>query len=108
MGRRNRRTRPASRPVHSDPVEDADDGAWVVRPIAGGMSSKPYRCPGCNQEIPPGQGHLVTWPADGGFTAVDGPDDRRHWHRSCWQRRTHRRPPVDRTRNAPRYGSRHG
>ena len=23
---------------------------------------------------------------------VDEPDDRRHWHRSCWSRRTHRRP----------------
>jgi hypothetical protein len=94
----------AVRPLRTDPVEEADDGDWVVRFIAGGRSEKDYRCPGCNQEIRAGQPHLVTWPADGGYTAVDGPDDRRHWHRPCWQNRTHRLPPVDRTRNAPRYG----
>lgn len=46
---------------------------------------KTYLCPGCNQEIPPGLGHLVVVPRD-------APDLRRHWHHSCWENRARRRP----------------
>ncbi|MFD0537435.1 hypothetical protein ACFQY7_30485 [Actinomadura luteofluorescens] len=63
----------------------------------GTGAAKPYRCPGCDQEIAPGVGHVVAW------RAGDGGDDRRHWHRPCWQARNRRTPRVLRSRNAPRY-----
>ena len=68
--------------------ESAPDGEWVVRTVPGSSATKPYRCPGCDQVIPPGTGHVVTWPA-----AEHGcVDDRRHWHTSCWAARGRRRP----------------
>jgi hypothetical protein len=66
-------------------AESAPDGDWVVRLVPGSASTKTYRCPGCDQEIPPGTAHLVAWPAD-----TSGPQDRRHWHNPCWQRRLQR------------------
>jgi hypothetical protein len=78
-------------------TEEGPDGEWIVRAVAGAGASKAYRCPGCDQEIPPGVGHLVAW------RAGEGGDDRRHWHRPCWQARTRRGPRVQRSRNAPRY-----
>ncbi|HWG63388.1 MAG TPA: hypothetical protein VG253_16960 [Streptosporangiaceae bacterium] len=63
------------------------DGEWVVRLVPGEASVKSYRCPGCDQEIPPRTPHLVAWPA-----LSPGPAERRHWHRMCWERRAHRRP----------------
>jgi hypothetical protein len=48
------------------------------------QATKRYRCPGCNQEIPPGVGHMVAIPPD-------APDLRRHWHRACWNNRRDRR-----------------
>jgi hypothetical protein len=71
---------------------------WVVRGIAGGAAAKTYRCPGCDQEVPPGVAHVVAWPADGG----GGPQDRRHWHTGCWRARDRRTPRIERSRNAPR------
>jgi hypothetical protein len=70
-------------------VQAAPDGEWLVRNVPG--ADKTYRCPGCDQEIPPGVGHLVAWPADerGDLT------DRRHWHTGCWRAR-HRRGPTTR------------
>ncbi|WP_181874377.1 ATP/GTP-binding protein [Marinitenerispora sediminis] len=69
--------------------ETGPDGEWVLRRITGAAAAKVYRCPGCQQDIPPGMAHVVAWRPYG-----DG-EDRRHWHSSCWQRRTHRsaRPP---------------
>jgi len=66
-------------------TESAPDGDWVVRMVPGATSTKTYRCPGCDQEIPPGTAHLVAWPADS-----HGPAGRRHWHNPCWQRRLQR------------------
>lgn len=83
-----------------DRVEDADDGSWVVRQVSGTGSAKKYRCPGCDQEIPATVPHVVAWPAGG----RGGADDRRHWHSACWRARAHRRPTVQRSRNAPRHG----
>ena len=66
----------------------APDGDWVVRSVPGASSTKDYRCPGCDQLITAGTGHLVTWPAgEHGSVA-----DRRHWHSGCWAHRLHRRP----------------
>ncbi|RFU19757.1 hypothetical protein D0Z06_19830 [Geodermatophilus marinus] len=86
---------PSSRP--SDPVEEAADGDWVVRPVTGSATGKTYRCPGCDQEIRPGTPHVVTWAA---FTrdsdlepwdTASAADDRRHWHTACWRARGRRR-----------------
>jgi hypothetical protein len=77
-------------------VEEWPDGDWVVRAVRG---EKTYRCPGCDQEITTGLPHVVAWPAEGG-----GADDRRHWHRPCWNARLRRGVKVHRSKNAPRYG----
>lgn len=75
------------RPLGSGYVERTESfrgEEWRVRPVAG-ATGKRYRCPGCDQEIPPGTAHLVAWPA-----YSSGPADRRHWHNPCWQRRLQR------------------
>ena len=64
---------------------DADGREIDVRFVQPYEATKRYLCPGCNRDIPPGTGHVVAVPR---LT----PDDRRHWHRGCWQAR-HRRPP---------------
>ncbi|HEY5031385.1 MAG TPA: hypothetical protein VIJ54_02835, partial [Actinomycetes bacterium] len=61
---------------------------WVVRRVTGSASTKPYRCPGCDQEIRPATPHVVAWPHEAGR----GLEDRRHWHSACWQARDRRRP----------------
>lgn len=70
---------------------------WAVRHISGGAAAKHYRCPGCDQEIPPGVPHLVAWPREGDVT------ERRHWHTACWNARDRRSARLQRSRNAPRY-----
>ncbi|MGD0219365.1 MAG: hypothetical protein ABSC73_02725 [Acidimicrobiales bacterium] len=56
-----------------------------VRAIQPHAARKPYRCPGCSQEIAPGVGHLVVVP-------LAEPSERRHWHGACWDRRSSRPP----------------
>ena len=70
-------------------VESYPDGDWIVRSVAPASAMKAYRCPGCQQEVPAGTGHLVVWSADaiGGFGDVS---DRRHWHTGCWRARSRR------------------
>jgi hypothetical protein len=71
---------------------------WSVRQVAGGSApGKVYRCPGCDQEIPGGVPHVVAWPEHGGV------DDRRHWHKACWNAKDRRTTRVQRSRNAPRF-----
>ena len=89
----------AAGPRRAESVEEWPDGDWVVRGLTGSSSGKTYRCPGCDQEIPAVTPHLVAWPVDGG-----GPEDRRHWHRACWNARLRRGVKVHRSKNAPRYG----
>jgi hypothetical protein len=69
-------------------AESGPDGDWVIRLVPGAASTKTYRCPGCDQEIPPGVAHLVAWPAH-----TPGPAGRRHWHATCWERRLLRHAP---------------
>jgi hypothetical protein len=71
---------------------------YTVRSVAGGAAAKAYRCPGCDQLIQPGVGHVVAWPSD-------DPDagERRHWHTTCWSMRDSRAPAVLRSRRGPRY-----
>jgi hypothetical protein len=72
-------------------VEDWPDGQWHVRRITGSSSTKPYRCPGCDQLIPPVTPHTVAWPVDPVSFTGTGLDERRHWHNSCWRARLNRR-----------------
>jgi hypothetical protein len=55
------------------------DGPVDVRHIQPYQAVKTYRCPGCDHEIMPGQGHKVVVPRG-------APEDRRHWHTGCWRR----------------------
>lgn len=62
----------------------------VVHPVQPYQAVKTYQCPGCENTIAPGVGHLVIIP-------TEAPDLRRHWHRGCWfkERRRlgyHKRP----------------
>jgi len=107
VGRRGRRSGPrqgAARPPIGRPetIEEAADGDWVVRSLTGSASTKPYRCPGCDQEIRPATPHVVSWPAyprDSDSGSGDGTrwdtdsaaDRRRHWHTACWKARDRRR-----------------
>ncbi len=79
-------------------TESGPDGDWLVRRITGAAATKTYRCPGCDQEIPPGTAHLVVWPV-----GASGEQHRRHWHTPCWKARSRRAPVTKRSRNAPRY-----
>ncbi|MEO7146790.1 MAG: hypothetical protein ABIW81_01265 [Terrimesophilobacter sp.] len=58
---------------------------WNVQPISATSALKPYRCPGCNLEIPLGQPHLVAWRADGLLGKEADIASRRHWHSHCWK-----------------------
>lgn len=63
------------------------DGEWLVRGIPAGSSTKTYRCPGCFQTIGPGAAHLVAWPRVASLGSASAIEERRHWHRWCWDRR---------------------
>ncbi|MDO5671194.1 MAG: hypothetical protein Q4G50_14480 [Corynebacterium sp.] len=56
---------------------------YLFRHMGSHAATKFYVCPACNNNIPPGVAHIVAWPRDTGR----GADDRRHWHRHCWDRR---------------------
>ncbi len=60
-------------------------GSVDVQRIQPYQARKTYLCPGCNQDVPPGLGHLVVVPDL-------APQDRRHWHHACWAHRSRRRP----------------
>jgi hypothetical protein len=63
-----------------DPLTDNMAELRAVQPY---QAVKDYRCPGCNQQITSGLGHLVIVP-------LSDPAERRHWHHSCWERRSDR------------------
>jgi hypothetical protein len=108
-----RRNRPRDGASPSEPVSDGGGGPdrfglqrteswqgeeWFVRMVSGAAAAgKRYRCPGCDQEIPSGVPHVVAWPEYGGV------DDRRHWHKACWNAKDRRTTKVQRSRNAPRH-----
>ncbi|WIM68641.1 hypothetical protein QP027_04420 [Corynebacterium breve] len=97
MPRRNRHNRArgsAPRPLPRDGAaylgtQEVEGPSWtngeiyLMRHMGSHAAQKFYVCPGCNQNIPPGVAHIVAWPRDVGGRA----DDRRHWHRHCWDRR---------------------
>ena len=77
-------------------IEEHVEGIYIVRRITGSSSTKPYRCPGCDQLIPMATPHTVAW-------IKHDVESRRHWHTPCWNKRNARRPNTQRTRNAPRF-----
>ncbi|MBG9258463.1 hypothetical protein [Corynebacterium belfantii] len=94
MGRRNRRAVPELRALPRDGAtyygtQVVEGPQWtngelyLMRHMGSHAAVKFYVCPGCHQNILPGIAHIVAWPKD----SVRGADDRRHWHRSCWERR---------------------
>lgn len=56
----------------------------VVLPVQPYAARKRYVCPGCDQTIAAGEGHVVVVPEH-------EPDLRRHWHRACWHIEQRRR-----------------
>ncbi|WP_225443794.1 ATP/GTP-binding protein [Lolliginicoccus lacisalsi] len=74
----------APRAEHGSPKGWGDD-EFLVRDVPGSAATKDYRCPGCDQIIVQGSAHVVAWPSRPG-----GAEDRRHWHRGCWNRRATR------------------
>ncbi|MEU4040320.1 ATP/GTP-binding protein [Streptomyces collinus] len=67
--------------------------AWTVRHAAsGGAEGQMYRCPGCDQALPSGVSRVVAWPSN---SAVQ---ERRHWHKACWNARNRSSARVSRTR----------
>ncbi|MCE7008009.1 hypothetical protein LWC34_35080 [Kibdelosporangium philippinense] len=91
MPRRNRTKRDEPRISGAASLqrsEQGPDGDWYVRAVSGTATTKTYRCPGCDHEIRPGTPHVVTWPADD-YGSVE---ERRHWHRACWEARLRRKP----------------
>jgi hypothetical protein len=84
--------------VAAESIEEWNGEDHQVRRITGSSSTKPYRCPGCDQLIRPATPHVVAWPladAEAGH--------RRHWHTPCWRARNHRGARIVRSRNAPRH-----
>jgi len=68
--------------IVNDPLSGLLSEQRQIQPFA---AKKTYICPGCNQEIWPGTGHVVIVP-------MSKPAHRRHWHTGCWESRS-RRPP---------------
>ncbi len=103
MGRKHRRRTDEVKelaPAYANQtVEQHPDGEWVVRRITGSGSTKAYRCPGCDQEIPQATAHVVAWPSDD----PRGLEHRRHWHTPCWAARDRRGPRGPRSSRAARY-----
>ena len=95
---KNKRPKPDGREVatSNQSFEEHHEGLYTVRNLSGAGSTKPYRCPGCDQMIPLATPHIVAW-------LEDDEDSRRHWHSTCWSKKDKRRPNTERTRNAPRY-----
>lgn len=82
--------------LSSQSFEEHAEGLYIVRRISGSTSTKPYRCPGCDQLIPTATPHTVAW-------LEEDVESRRHWHTVCWNKRNDRKPRTLKSKNAPRY-----
>jgi hypothetical protein len=84
MPRKHRSARDRAAPPPPPDPDAARSGIapyWAQVPgseVRWNISSKQYRCPGCDHMIRPGLQHLVVVPDD-------DPETRRHWHTNCWQ-----------------------
>lgn len=92
MGRKHRRKADDAKELGptfaSRTTESHPDGDWIVQKTTGAAATKPYRCPGCDHEIPQATPHVVAWRADDERDL----DNRRHWHTPCWSARDRRGP----------------
>ena len=68
-------------PIDPDALAAEEHDVHRVQPY---NARKTYLCPGCQQNISPGTGHLVVLPRL-------APELRRHWHQTCWEHRHRRR-----------------
>jgi hypothetical protein len=59
--------------VIDDPLTGLEAIVTLLQPY---QARKPYRCPGCEQDIRAGEAHVVVVPRGAA-------DLRRHWHRRC-------------------------
>jgi hypothetical protein len=74
------------RPQRTSFVTDPETGAVAeLRRVQPFAARKLYLCPGCNQDIRVGVGHVVVVP-------LDDPGNRRHWHAPCFEQSGARRP----------------
>jgi hypothetical protein len=74
----------------TDADGEPDDGV-DVRHVQPYEAVKRYRCPGCDHDIRPGDGHEVVVPRR-------DPQARRHWHSGCWRGEQRRRTRPGRGR----------
>lgn len=86
------KARPAGRDISRilDPapyIERAGDGDWFVQHIPAINAIKTYKCPECERSITPGTPHLVVWQQDHMFGKARAIEERRHWHKRCWETR---------------------
>ena len=80
-------------PLGGRETVSTNDGDFFVRSVPGAGARKAYRCPGCQQEIRVGTAHLVVWPAEDLTWLQSAGEARRHWHISCWHRKSTRGGP---------------
>lgn len=66
---------------------ESGPGSRAYQVQAVGPAAKTYACPGCNQTIAIGTPHTVVWAEDSLLGWDSGVETRRHWHKSCWERR---------------------
>ncbi len=69
-------------------IEESADGDWYVQYIPAVNAKKTYKCPACERQINPGVAHLVAWQTDHMFGAQRAIEERRHWHKRCWETRS--------------------
>lgn len=94
--RRRRGGRPVRRsgggpPAPRGPVLEEVDfqgQTYAARQVRGNDSGRSYLCPGCQHQVSAASPHTVTWPS----AAMQGVENRRHWHTTCWNARDRRRP----------------
>lgn len=92
MGRKSRRRKPQPRgditrvlgPTRHTVTFAGQE--WTVQPVRGNDSGRSFTCPGCQQQLSAGIGHIVAWPTHS-IGGLGGVEDRRHWHEPCWQAR---------------------
>jgi len=48
-------------------------------------TDKVYTCPACGREVQGSIQHVVAWAADGIMGPESASEQRRHWHRGCWE-----------------------
>ena len=89
MARRpSKHLRPA-RPLSTGHATSAvkTDGRWIVRSVSGAAAEKAYRCPGCQQLIPPGYAASGGLARSTGAAVGLGPGRAATLAHRCWDRR---------------------